>query len=266
MRVWLPRLPPAAAAAAISAIGLGPAHAQGPRPAPAGPPLYPAQAPAPAAAPPLEAGGLRPPAPAPASSRETETLRQLERAEQEDAGRGLEFVWVDADLGYEHIWLQALGGEALLDGSAVPDSGGGLALGAGLGVRLIFLTLGARLRLVQLDHFDLWTLGGEVGLHVPLGAIEPSFSLGVGYAALSGARAGAVELDVSGLDVRLGANLDYYVNPLLSFGARVAVDTLFSWRSAAPAAPGAAAAELYEESGSGVGLGLFAGAGAGLHF
>src|SRR5690349_16627088 len=101
----LPRPRPlAAAAAAICSIGSPAASFAQSAPAyPSVPSPY-----TPSAPPPLEAGGLRPPAPVAPPPGESETLQQLERAEREDAGRGLEFFWVDVEGGYGYMDLQAL--------------------------------------------------------------------------------------------------------------------------------------------------------------
>jgi hypothetical protein len=199
---------------------------------------------------------------------ESETLQKLERAEREDAGRGLEFFWVDVEGGYGYMDLQALAASSLLDGTLLSDNGGGLVLGAGAGVRLIFLTLGARFRLTRLDSFDLWTVGGEVGLHLPRGAFEPSFTFSVAYAGASPSADGvnADGLAMSGISARLGANIEYYVNPLLSFGARGAVEALALWRSGAEQPAGSPIVQFYAQDGSGVGVGGTLTGTVGLHF
>jgi hypothetical protein len=205
---------------------------------------------------------------------ESETVERLERAEREDAGRGLEFLWVDVEGGYEYVSLQAFRSSALLDGDAVKDSGSGLALGVGAGVRLIFLTLGGRFRIARLSAWNLYTLDAELGLHMPLGSLEPSFIFAVGYAALGTPSAEGVPgfdvegVDVSGANARLGANLDYYVNPLLSFGARASFEALLLWRNAAeqtPAVPSETAAR-YARDGDGIGFGMTLSGTVGLHF
>jgi hypothetical protein len=267
-------------AAAISSFGsISSARGQAPQ-APAAPGVpSPYTAPAPT---PLETGGLRPPsspATPPSTAGESETVRQLERAEREDAGRGLEFFWIDVEGGYEYVALQAIRSNGLLDGDRVADSGSCLTLGFGAGVRLIFLTLGGRFRLARQSTWDLYTLDGEVGLHLPMGALEPSFTLAAGYAALDVASVDGVpvfdaeRIDVSGLNVRLGANLDFYVNPLLSFGARGTVELLALWRNGSaqpletPEPAGLAAVNAtYARDGDGIGLGLAASATMGLHF
>jgi hypothetical protein len=272
-----PRQTPAAlATTAIFMIGFGSvAQAQSPQS-----PRYPS-APSPytpPAPPQLEAGGLRPPAAVAPAPDESETIRRLERAEREDAGRGLEFFWVDVDAGYQYVSLQAFHDDALLDGALIKDSGSGFAVGVGAGVRLIFMTLGARLRLSKVGDLQLWTLGGELGLHLPMGALEPSFTFGVGYAALGTPSSDRLpsgfepnQIDVSGVDARLGANLDYYVNPLLSVGARAAFEALAMWRSGAPQPAAVAdaslpATDVYGLDGSGIGFGVTLSLAVGLHF
>jgi hypothetical protein len=202
-------------------------------------------------------------------------MYQLDRAEREDAGRGLEFVWLNVEAGYEYVSLQGFDGNSLVDAELVEDSGSAFAFGVGAGVRLIFFTLGARFRLAQFSAWDLWTLNGEAGLHVPLGALEPSFTLSAGYASLGGfsADGGAPALDVddleaSGFDARLGAALDWYVNPLLSIGAQGSFEVLVLSRDATaqPAALPAELAEVYERDGDGVGLAVTATGVVGLHF
>ena len=258
-----PRPLAAVVVAAICSIGRPPAAVAQPAPPPSVPSPY-----TPSAPPPLETGGLRPPAPVAAPPGESETLQTLERAEREDAGRGLEFLWVDVEGGYGYMDLQALSSSSLLDGTVLSDQSGGLALGAGAGVRFIFLTFGARFRLTRLDDFDLWTLGGEIGLHLPHGAFEPSFTLGLAYAGAAPSAEGldAEGLDMSGVSARLGANIEYYVNPLLSFGARGTVEMLALWRSGAEQPAGSPIVQFYAEDGSGVGVGGTLTGTIGLHF
>jgi len=267
----LPRPLAAVAAAAICSIG-SPAGASAQpapsvQPAPSAPSPYTRPAPSP-----LEAGGLRPPAPVAPPPDESATLQKLERAEREDAGRGLEFLWVDVEAGYEYLDLQALSSSSLLDGTVLSDSGGGLCLGAGAGVRFVFMTLGARFRIARLSDFDLWTLGGEFGLHLPRGAFEPSFTLGVGYASVASPNVDAAPsleidgLDISGLSARLGASIDYYVNPLLSFGVRGTFEVLQLWRSGSEQPAGSPIVEFYARDGSSTGIGAAVSGSAGLHF
>jgi hypothetical protein len=257
--------------AIFSILHAGTAHAQttlaptysGP------PPAYPATEP-----PPLQTGGLTPPPTSARPPEEAETLARLERAEREDAGRGLEFVWLNAEAGYQYLSLQAFHDNSLLDGQLVPDAGSGFSLGVGAGVRLIFLTFGARFRLAQLSAWDLWTLNAEVGLHLPLGVLEPSFTFSAGYASLGAVEANAATgvgvggLDASGFDARLGAALDWYINPLLSIGAQSSFEVLVLSRDGAsqPALTDPQSAPVYSRDGDGIGLGLALTGVVGLHF
>jgi hypothetical protein len=240
---------------------------------------YPSQPGYPApTSPPLQTGGLTPP-PSSSSPRpgETETYQQLERAEREDAGRGLEFVWLTAESGYEYLALDALHESSLLDGDVLSPSGSALVLGVGAGVRVIFLTVGARVRVARQSAWDLWTFNGEVGLHLPMGELEPSFTLSAGYATLgslagsSAAPAGFEpgRIDIGGFNARLGAALDWYLNPLLSLGLQgsVALLVLSRDRAAQPEAVLAVPAlSSYGRDGSAVGLGASITALVGLHF
>jgi hypothetical protein len=240
---------------------------------------YPGSEPSyPPATPPLQTGGLTPPSTSSSpSAGEAETYRELDRAEREDAGRGLEFVWFQAEAGYEYLSLDDLHGNALVDASVIDDGGSALLLGVGGGVRVIFLTLGARFRMARQSAWDLWTLNGELGLHLPMGALEPSFTLSAGYASLGAFQPehappgfDADRVDISGFDTRLGAALDWYLNPLLSLGLQSNVELLVLSRSKAPqtglSTDVADLANLYARDGSGVGFGVSISAMAGLHF
>jgi len=219
---------------------------------------------------------LTPPRSAPAPENQSATYRELDRAEREDAGRGLELVWLNVESGYEYVSLDALHSDSLVDGQLIEDSGSTLALGVGAGVRLIFLTFGARFRMLQQSAWDLWTLNAEVGLHLPYGVLEPSFTFSAGYASVGSFQPHDVtgnfdgsNIDISGLNARLGAALDWYVNPLLSLGLKSEVALLVLSRDEAAlsateqAVPGAG---VYLSDGSGIGIGGSISVVAGLHF
>jgi hypothetical protein len=151
----------------------------------------------------------------------------------------------------------------------------------GAGLRLIFLTLGGRFRLARSSAWNVYTFDAELGLHLPVGALEPSFTFAVGYAdaELDAVSAETIpyfdaeRVDVDGANARLGANLDYYVNPLLSFGARASVEVLALWRAGAEQpfempepAPLPVINAAYTRDGDGVGFGVTLSAAVGLHF
>lgn len=236
----------------------------------------------------LQAGGLAPPPPSSGppswSAQPTETERLLEEADRADSGRGLEMAYFDLEGGGRFISLEAFGkgGTGLLPSApsapSVETSGFGASFGAGAGVRLLFATIGPRFRLTTLSDWDFWTLGGEVGVHIPLGNLEPYFTLGAGYAKVGYPTQATFGKDsgvsLSGLDFTLGGGADYYLTNVFSIGARANFELLLLKRGAvdpssltsAQSGPEHASAQLYAESGSGTGFAASASLVLGLHF
>lgn len=231
----------------------------------------------------LEAGGLKPPAPIeaePSPPQPSQPDAQLDLAKKEDSGRGLEFVWLNADAGAEYLGLQALQAKHLVDSQIVKAKGLGAVVGAGVGVRLLVFTLGARFRLGNFSDWQVWTLNAEGGLRIPLGRIEPYFTLGAGYASL-GAFSGsdlaaslkAQSVHGKGLDARGGVGVDVYLTNTFSVGANLSGEVLFLGRSGT-AAPFRGATNQDEQNaeavfsahGSGIGAGATLSAVLGLHF
>ena len=60
------------------------------------------------------------------------------------------------------------------------------------GVRLLFFTLGARARDLQLSGFNLWELDGEAAFHIRIWRIDPYFGVRGGYAFVGSLGSGAV--------------------------------------------------------------------------
>lgn len=182
----------------------------------------------------MQAGGLAPPPPmargGPASdARETE--QRLDQAKTADAGRRLEWVWIDVHAGFQQLGLQTFKGDQSLTGGFVPTSASGGVVAAGAGARLLFLTLLARGRIGFSRVGQLYELGGEVGFHVPLGSVEPHVQLGAGYAAaahlhddVNGAAASAIAL--RGFYARAGGGVDVFVLPVLSIGLDLSAELL----------------------------------------
>jgi hypothetical protein len=233
----------------------------------------------------MSAGGLAPPPAveaAPVEAPPTATEQELARADREDSGRGLQFVWLNAEAGLQHLGLHTFHENKLVDSDAVKSTQTGPVFGAGAGVRLIFLTAGARFRFASFSAFQLWTLNAEFGLRIPLGALEPYFTFGGGYAslgafdgssALSEAGIDKGGLSAHGFDLRGGAGFDYYLGKTLSVGANLSGDLLFLSRakqaSTETPAPGSQAervAAVYAEKGTGIGGALSLTALIGLHF
>jgi hypothetical protein len=238
----------------------------------------------------IEAGGLAPPD---AMQRDTyagpsQTEQELYEADREDSGRGLEFFWFNVEGGAEQVGLQTFSANHLVDAQFVETTHLGPLFGAGLGLRLLFLTIGPRFRLANFSSFALWTLDGEFGLHIPIGVVEPYFTLSGGYTAMgsldsangvSGLNMGQVS--ISGWNVRGGVGLDVYLAPAVSIGANLTGEVLMLTRSkvdpqklqsaasggaSAPSDAQDKAAKIYEEDGSSVGAGATLTGVVGLHF
>lgn len=224
------------------------------------------------ASPGLEAGGLAPPPaePEPTAAPAAATEQQLARAEREDSGRGLEFFWVNGEVGIDYLGLQSLSSNHLVDTHVTKATSVGPVYGAGLGLRLVFITVGARFRYASFSEFGLWTLGAEGGLRIPLGSLEPYFTLGAGYASVgavdvgAGVQSGA--LGIRGFDLRGSGGIDFYLSNAFSLGANVSGDILFLSRSRLAASEGGVSGSVYAADGSSVGAGVAATGVVGLHF
>ena len=208
---------------------------------------------------PVGTGGPSPglTAPPPMNKSPSATQQQLERSEREDAGRGLEWVWLQAEGGGAYASANAISNDKLL--LPGPKEGGGAGLvGLAVGARVLFFTFGLRGRMTFLSDYRIVSVVPEIGAHVPLGRWEPYIFLGAGYAALSGLPKYETKApSVAGLDARLGLGVDHYLTPTFSVGGLLTSDFLFLGRSAmAPVAP----------KGSGTGVVIAGSAVLGLHF
>ncbi|MBX3128313.1 MAG: hypothetical protein KF718_16435 [Polyangiaceae bacterium] len=226
----------------------------------------------------LSSGGLAPPSGTSQSDQNSmQTQHELERADREDSGRGLEFFYINAEIGGEHLGLQTFKANNLVDAGVVKTSQTGLAMGAGLGVRLVFLTLGPRFRLASFEDWQLWTLNAELGIRIPLGNVEPYFTFGGGYASVGSFDSGNLggnlnndDVDITGYNLRGGFGIDLYLSPAFSIGANLTGEMLFLSR------PGVDPSKLntgtgstddvYAADGSSIGAGVTLTAVAGLHF
>lgn len=192
-------------------------------------------------------------------------------------------AYFDLEGGGQFVSLEGFGksGAGLLPSApgatSARTSGFAPMIGVGGGLRLLFWTIGPRFRYASFPDWDLWTLGGEVGVHIPLGNLEPYLTLGAGFAKLghpTKASFGDSGVGVSGIDFNLGAGADYYLTRVFSVGARANFQALLLKRAAvapntltsAPSGPEYDSAQLYGEAGSGVGVGAGASIVLGLHF
>jgi len=211
----------------------------------------------------LQAGGLKPPEAVQSDSSSTapsQTEATLDRADKEDSGRGLSFVWLKAEAGPEYLGLQTLKAKGLVDNSVIHSKDLGMVYGAGLGVRLLVFTLGARFRFGNFPDWQTWSLNAEGGMHIPLGRVEPYFTFGGGYASLGAYnkdKLNGLSLNAAhGFDVRAGAGVDWFLTNTFSVGGNLTGEVLYLSRKASDPVP----------SGSGIGAGATLSAVLGLHF
>lgn len=172
----------------------------------------------------LKSGGLEAPGSLPETGDgRTDIEKELDKSDEKDAGRGLNFFWLNAELGFLTMGLSTLGNQGLVaEGAAA--SGSGFVYGGALGFRLLYFTLGARFRRATLDVFTPWSLVGEAGLRVPIGRLEPYATLSAGYVGISDS---VSVTPIGGADVRLGAGLDFYFSDSFSVGVATSGELLF---------------------------------------
>jgi hypothetical protein len=213
----------------------------------------------------LKAGGLDAPEAMPeAEDSRSDIEKNLDEADQKDSGRGLEFVWLNGELGFQLLSLTSLSNDNLALGENSTFSSS-VVLGAGAGIRVLYFTLGGRFRYAPGPNYNVWSLLGELGLRVPLGSFEPHAMLGLGYAGVARFETGSGALDpFGGMALRLGGGLDYYLSDSFSVGATVTGEMLFLKRAAAR--DNFCNDCQYLEEGSGVGTGLVTSLVVGLHF
>jgi len=160
--------------------------------------------------------------------------RELEEADRKDSGRGLEFAWLIGDIGLGVVDVAGLGrGTFLAPGD--PSSGVGLAFAGGIGVRILYFTLGARVAGTEVGNLRTTFVGGELGMKLPLGNLEPFAVLDLGYLNAGGLAAeqttGGLR-GVEGLGLNLGAGADYYLSDHFSVGASLRFGLSFLGRPA----------------------------------
>ena len=185
-------------------------------------------------------------------------------APKNDAARDLDFFYLEAETGFQYTSLESLSVKRnVVPGIVRREDVGGI-LGAAAGVRLLFLTLGPRVRVGQFQDWDLWTLALELGWRVPIGALEPYMRIGGGYARLGRAfdavRGNRGSVTIQGYTARLTAGADYFITPAFTFGASVAGEVVGMYR------PGLDwNDEVYKLDGTSAGVAVTGTLGLGLH-
>jgi hypothetical protein len=221
--------------------------------------------------PPPEAAPAAPAASTVVVEDKKDTTRMLE-----DGGLGLEWVYLNADLGAAYTDLVSLKSSnwAIQDSSSA-----GPAFGIGAGIRLIFLSLGLRARDLQLSSFNLWEVDAEAALHFRIWRIDGSIGARGGYAFLGKFSADSLEtstgssasnVTVHGWNVGPTFDLDVYITKHISVGIDANAEVLFLKRPALPLQPGQTIPQqfqpLYADSGSSVGAGFVGMTHLGVHF
>jgi hypothetical protein len=210
--------------------------------------------------------------------------------ESDDSGLGLEWVYLNAEAGGSFVDMQSFSQSSL----GITNKGsGGPAFGFGGGVRLLFFTLGVRVRDLMLsDIGNLWMLNLEAAFHTRIWRIDPYFGVRGGYnlvGSLSGSSGVAVasggapsDVSVHGFNVGPMFGIDFYLAKVVSIGADVDAQFLFFQRPAPPL-PSAVCPPpltndqcisklppeqqtLYKNSGSSAGFGSTLAAHLGIHF
>jgi hypothetical protein len=200
--------------------------------------------------------------------------------ESKDSGLGLEWLWLNAEVGAAYVNMQSFDASNL---ALQKTETGGPAFGVAAGVRLIFLTLGVRARDLQLSSIgNLWELSAEAALHTRIGHVDPYFGVRGGYNFVGSLGSESVQVaggstppDVSihGFDVGPMVGFDVYLAHFVSLGVDLDAQFLFLQRPKAPLPAGVDEAslplqyrQLYDNSGSSVGFGVTGAAHLGIHF
>lgn len=201
--------------------------------------------------------------------------------EARDSGLGLEWLWLKGDLGASYVGLDSLNSSTF---SLQHSSSAGPAFGVGAGVRLLFFTLGAVARDLQLSAFNLWEINADASFHMRIDRTDPYFGLRGGYAFVGTLSSSAIgspsgtspDVSVHGYNAGFVAGCDYYFNHYLSLGIDLNPEFLFLKRPKAAlpadfdALPAAVqmevlASPLYQESGTSIGFGFTGTAHLGVH-
>lgn len=198
--------------------------------------------------------------------------------ERHDSGLGLEWVWINADVGASYVGLDSLSSSLSLH----TQKSSGPAFGAGAGVRLLFFSAGLRARDLQLSNFgDLWEINGEAAFHTRIDHFDPYFGVRGGYAFVGNLSQSAIgapdgvspDVTIHGYNAGFIAGCDYYFNHYISLGIDLDPEFLFLQRPkvALPSdLPGPVQTTLeqnpiYKESGTSIGFGFTGTARLGVH-
>jgi hypothetical protein len=210
-----------------------------------------------------------------------QTEKDLDESKEEDSGRGLSWFYLDAEGGFQHVGLETFSvDESNLTAGMVPTEASGGFVGAGLGVQLLFITIGPRFRVGFFPDWQLFSIGGELGFRIPVGIFEPHFELGGGFAGLGSVggalAANADAVSISGPYGRISGGLDIFIGEVFSLGptaswefmalTRPSVDLTDIQGSTCDGSSAEAQECALAAEGSGWGSAVSIGAKLGLHF
>jgi hypothetical protein len=147
-----------------------------------------------------------------------------------------------------------------------------------LGARLAWFTIGPRFRVGFFEDFQMFSIGGDLGMRFPIGIVEPFFNLGAGYTALGNFSEGlgdvASQIAIRGIDARVHAGVDFFVTKIFAIGVGASWELLVLTRPGVDLTALSDQGQSLEEQqratlaaeGSGYGSAFNVGARLGLHF
>jgi hypothetical protein len=207
---------------------------------------------------------------APPASSGTPAGRARADEEEESDGRDADLLWVEAIAGYSYVNMRAIAYDNLYP-SVVALSGSGYGGGLAAGVRLSFVSIGARATLASYEGFEVGTAAAEITLRLPTPVVEPWVRAGFGYGWHGNANYDEPSLsqtNVYGYVIQAAAGLDIYLGRFFAIGAGFDVDVLNLSRQALTLGPGMASPTGVDltKDGNAVGLQLRGHVAASLHF
>lgn len=217
-------------------------------------------------------------------------VEQDRRPEPAESGRrGAKPFWTSLHGGYQLVDLTTfrVQNRDKFSADLVPTTASGPVGQLAAGVRWLGFSLGARGTVMSLAHVEggglgggnLWSIDGELGLHIDAGPdLDPYLVLGGGYTAIGGLhpRGLNAEVDVRGYNAHGGLGLDYFVADNWAIGILALGQVLFVTRPGVSTADlltqqevetiGEARARALEADGSSVGTALSVLVGPSMHF
>jgi len=178
-----------------------------------------------------------------------------------------ELFYTSAQVGVQYVGLEQLHLTKELFPSTVRTVDVGPEFGVAAGIRLVFVTLGARFQYGAFRDWDLWSLGAETALRVPLGSLEPYLMLGAGYARLGRVQSSSMRVHAQGYNVRLGLGADYYFTHMFSLGAGLSGELIGLTRPGVDLnrSTGSVNQDVYQLDGSALGIALTGALAVGFH-